>query len=392
MGMRFSYLVEVEVERSEGKFSGRDTLNESIIAELEGADPSTVDGDNESTYDTVSWEVSEQEPQPKGMLLVRASTLKKALSVTSAGAGTSAASAVNALRAQLRGELVAFRVRGESALRELQERHGFSEARARRALNIAWEHGLNAEPVPGGLIRIRYHGLSESAAVPRPHIFSIEEDVAESAGKRYTQGKQTGMRAEARGEENEMARTAAAQPTTRGRGRKPAPEPEPQDDNGERELDVERFLAKPLSPTMQDYVEWFESEVTPLADLRRDLPRILVLGVQLYSPYFQKSDFNVSRREARRDERAAAAAEAAPAANGRGRGRRPAAASTEPARPAPARRGRPPKAAAAQDEPPEQAAPRRGRPPKAAAAPAKPAASGRGRGRKTAASGKDAPF
>jgi len=295
-----------------------------------------------------------------------------------------------------------FRITGETALAQLQRKYDFSEAQARRILNIAWEHEEDAEPVPGGLIRITYHGLSETTAAPRPHIYSISEDIgparkrglAEDSESEYPKSKTTSQRREPRKKGHEMARTAAAQPTT-GRGRRPAPKPDPEpEQNGA--LDVQRFLTKPFTATMQDYVEWFETEVTPLADLRRDLPRILVLGVQLYGPYFQKSDFNVSRREERRAERASAAAPEPAQAARPARGRKAATATTEPATGTSRGRGRKP--AAAKDEPPAPA--RRGRPPKAAADTAKPAATkpaattgrGRGRGRTPQAAGKDAPF
>lgn len=62
--MRFTYVIEVEVERVQGKFASRDELSEQIRGELEGADPMTVEGDEGGEYEVVSFEVSEQE-QPK---------------------------------------------------------------------------------------------------------------------------------------------------------------------------------------------------------------------------------------------------------------------------------------------------------------------------------------
>lgn len=58
MGMRFTFTVEVELERSQGKFATRDEMQDQIIEALEGADPGSLTGDNEGEYDVVSWEVT----------------------------------------------------------------------------------------------------------------------------------------------------------------------------------------------------------------------------------------------------------------------------------------------------------------------------------------------
>lgn len=57
--MRFTYTVEVEVERDEGKFESRDSLGAEIQQALEDADPGSITGDNGGTYSTSTWEVSE---------------------------------------------------------------------------------------------------------------------------------------------------------------------------------------------------------------------------------------------------------------------------------------------------------------------------------------------
>jgi hypothetical protein len=66
--MRFTYLVEVEVERDEGLFAGRDEIGDEITAALEGADPGTISGvgaNSTSSYSVVSFDVSEyEEPKP----------------------------------------------------------------------------------------------------------------------------------------------------------------------------------------------------------------------------------------------------------------------------------------------------------------------------------------
>jgi hypothetical protein len=137
-------------------------------------------------------------------------------------------------------------------------------------------------------------------------------------------------------------RRAATQPA-------PAPEPEPEN-NGQ--VDFQKYLDKDLSPTMSDYVDWFEENVASLDDVPVD--KILALGSSLY-PHFQKSEFNVSRREARKAERAPEPEPepAKPAARSGRRGRPAAQPEPEPEpepTPAPARRGRgrQPKAAAAE--------------------------------------------
>jgi hypothetical protein len=68
---RFVFRVVVEVERTNGKFASRDEIAEAIVSELEGAEPSTLDGigsDSDSTYDVQSFEISDvsaDEPKPK---------------------------------------------------------------------------------------------------------------------------------------------------------------------------------------------------------------------------------------------------------------------------------------------------------------------------------------
>jgi hypothetical protein len=107
-------------------------------------------------------------------------------------------------------------------------------------------------------------------------------------------------------------------------------------------VDFQRYLDKDLSPTMADFVTWFEDNVASLDDVPVD--KILTLGAGLYG-HFQRSEFNVERREARRAARTPAPdPEPEPAKpSGRGRPRRTAAPEPEPEpepAPAPARRGR----------------------------------------------------
>ena len=192
-------------------------------------------------------------------------------------------------------------------------------------------------PNADGFITLRYHGLSR---------FTLEDHTEKSRKPLANRGRM----AYNRGSKGIPAR-APAPPSTRrdtnmppAKGRrstaaaKPAPEPEPEA-NGQ--VDFQKYLDKDLSPTMSDYVEWFEDNVAALEDVPVD--KLLVLGSSLY-PHFQKSDFNIERREARRAERAPAPEPepAKPAARG-GRSRRAAAPEPEPEpepAPAPARRGR----------------------------------------------------
>ncbi len=64
---RFTFLVEVEVERMEGKFASRDELADWLLEAIEGSDPGSFSGgqDGTSEYETVSFEVTEQEQEKR---------------------------------------------------------------------------------------------------------------------------------------------------------------------------------------------------------------------------------------------------------------------------------------------------------------------------------------
>lgn len=68
MSSRFRFVVEVELERVEGKFAGRDEMSDAIQNALDDANPSSVDGigsDGTSNYEVVGWDVNEEEvPKP----------------------------------------------------------------------------------------------------------------------------------------------------------------------------------------------------------------------------------------------------------------------------------------------------------------------------------------
>jgi hypothetical protein len=259
--------------------------------------------------------------------------------------------------------------RGEAA-RELQEnyvtiyREPVTKERAKRILDIAQEFGRRAEPCDGGFVHVVYRGWSQEW--PYTERFQVYNHANPSPGKvarsqpaRYTSGRPQNQRKHMK-EQVMPARAPAAKPT---RGRRPAPKPvEPEVE--EEEYDFTDYLTKDHTPTMADYVEWFTANVADPDELESD--RLIVLGARLYN-IFQKSQFNIDRREARRAERgqsrtarAAANGEgeeveaeeyeeeeapAKPAARrGRGKTATPAAA-TVPARPA--RKGRKPAAGAA---------------------------------------------
>jgi len=154
----------------------------------------------------------------------------------------------------------------------------------------------------GGFVTIRYFGLSRFSL--EDHTGNThEKGLAKRVPSRYSSGKATSRK--------RRERMATA------RGRRTAPEPEPASDG---EPDFEIYLTKDLSATMTDYGTWFEDNVADLDKV--DPARLLALGSTLY-PYFQKSDFNVQRRQERRDARAADSTpeptpEPTPARRGRG--------------------------------------------------------------------------
>jgi hypothetical protein len=62
--VKYTYLIEVEAERTEGKFASRDEIGELITEELESANPEQVSGSEGGEYEISTWEVTEQ-PQGK---------------------------------------------------------------------------------------------------------------------------------------------------------------------------------------------------------------------------------------------------------------------------------------------------------------------------------------
>ncbi len=59
--MELEFTVRVEVERQQGKFAGRDELEEQLRDALESADPGQLEGENGGEYEVTLWEVEAQE-------------------------------------------------------------------------------------------------------------------------------------------------------------------------------------------------------------------------------------------------------------------------------------------------------------------------------------------
>lgn len=57
--MRFQYTVDVEIQREEGKFMGKDEANDMLQEALSSADPGQLDGENGGVYSVVQWDVSD---------------------------------------------------------------------------------------------------------------------------------------------------------------------------------------------------------------------------------------------------------------------------------------------------------------------------------------------
>lgn len=59
MAHRFKFIVEVELERTEGKFVSRDDMAQELLDAIESSDPGEVNVDD-SNYEVTDWSVSEQ--------------------------------------------------------------------------------------------------------------------------------------------------------------------------------------------------------------------------------------------------------------------------------------------------------------------------------------------
>lgn len=55
--MRIKFTIDVELQKTTGKFMSKEDVAEEIREELEGTDPGTVEVD-ETEYEIIVWEVS----------------------------------------------------------------------------------------------------------------------------------------------------------------------------------------------------------------------------------------------------------------------------------------------------------------------------------------------
>lgn len=93
--MEFRFTVYASVDRTEGKFSTRDDISGQLQEALEGADPGTITGENEGTYEVSDWTV-EEEP------LTRAKAAAPARPVTQSAGPPLAPNLVRIISAYLR--------------------------------------------------------------------------------------------------------------------------------------------------------------------------------------------------------------------------------------------------------------------------------------------------
>jgi hypothetical protein len=62
--VHFTYLIDIEIEKTEGKFASRDEMDEQIQEALGDANPENLTGENDGEYDVIQWDI-EEVPQPK---------------------------------------------------------------------------------------------------------------------------------------------------------------------------------------------------------------------------------------------------------------------------------------------------------------------------------------
>jgi hypothetical protein len=235
------------------------------------------------------------------------------------------------------------KIAADIALVRLTEDCKFLDERARRILNIAWEFGNKAEPCPGGYVHVFYHGQAgkRMPSINEP-LWSVVEhlgpvtrkwgnEVAISHGMAYTEGKRSIT----------THRKGKTMPPRRTQRNAPPPPPEPEANGSTSKLDqVQKYLTKNITPTLQDYAEWFEQNVADPTTL--DVDRLIALAVTFYGE-FQASDFNRDQKAARKAERERATAdgqdEPEPATATRARRGTRTAAAPAPAKPAGRSRG-----------------------------------------------------
>jgi hypothetical protein len=220
----------------------------------------------------------------------------------------------------------------------LHSKYGFSETFARTLLAQASADGKALHGIPNGpghvsvtcegkgRYRVEKHSEISSAAIAQP------------GRMRYTSGNAKPPTI--------TRRKAKTMPPRGKRAAQTAPAVEEPEEAEVEGNEFERHLTGDLSPTMQDFGDWYHENVADIDEMGKTDPgRLLAHGSTLY-PRFQKSELNITRRAARKAERAAAApapaeeAEAAPAPARRGRGAATAPAATKAPATAKAGRGR----------------------------------------------------
>ena len=65
--MHFQFIMDVEVERTSGKFATRDEIEAAITEELDGAlTMVSIEGENGGQYEVTDWSITENPSNPKG--------------------------------------------------------------------------------------------------------------------------------------------------------------------------------------------------------------------------------------------------------------------------------------------------------------------------------------
>lgn len=64
MSSNFKFVVEVSLNRTQGKFAPRDDLGEEIRQAIDDANPGSINAGDDGEYDVESWDVSEEEIKP----------------------------------------------------------------------------------------------------------------------------------------------------------------------------------------------------------------------------------------------------------------------------------------------------------------------------------------
>lgn len=241
----------------------------------------------------------------------------------------------------------------DEARRQLMQHYGLSRSIAIRVTQIAREHGVKVEPTEDGAVTVqRVNHNSYVIHNGKKDLPETRQQVANRTAGQYTRPANKGRSA---------SRPAAPRTTIPKQGRKTAMAKAPaveevEETNGEKDYTV--YADKPATATMVDFATWLKDEVG--LEFTGKEEAAFDKGVQLGGTLrmdFQRSEFNVSQREARRAAREAEAenepeAEAAApaprrAAKGRGTTAAKAPAKTAAKAPARAKRGRTAQAAEA---------------------------------------------